>query len=235
MTSKEILSDLKTLGKESIKKVLVKHGAREPFYGVSVEDLKKIQKKIKVNNALALELYDSGISDAMYLAGLIADDGKMTRKDLERWADQAYWYMLSEFTVPWVASGSPYGHELSLKWMESKKENVAAAGWSTYSSLLSRTPNEQLNMKEINSLLERVRKEIHTAPNRVRAAMNQFIICVGGYVEGLSEQAIETAKKIGKVSVNMGETACKIPFAPEYIEKMKKRGSLGKKKKSVKC
>ena len=47
MTSKEILTELKSLGSESIKKVLVKHGAREPFYGVKVEELKKIQKKIK--------------------------------------------------------------------------------------------------------------------------------------------------------------------------------------------
>jgi hypothetical protein len=47
MTAQEILDELKSLGNEATKKVLLKHGAREPFFGVKVEDLKKIQKRIK--------------------------------------------------------------------------------------------------------------------------------------------------------------------------------------------
>ena len=235
MSSKEVLIELKKMGKASIKKVLVNHGAREPFFGVAVGDLKKIEKKIKLDYELALELYDTGVSDAMYLAGLITDGSKMTKKDLNRWAEQAYWYMLSEFTVPWVASGSPFGHELALEWMASKKEHIAGAGWATYSCLLSRKPDTELDLKEIKLLIARIQKEIHGAPNRVRYQMNHFLIAAGGYVTSLSDMAIEAAKKVGKVDVTMGNTACKVPFAPEYIEKMKARGTLGKKKKTVKC
>ena len=46
---------------------------------------------------------------------------------------------------------------------------------------------------------------------------------------------MRTATKIGKVSVDKGDTACKVPFAPEYIEKARKRGTIGKKRKSAKC
>ena len=45
MTTREVLKELESYSSESIKKVFLKHGAREPFYGVKVEDLKKIQKK----------------------------------------------------------------------------------------------------------------------------------------------------------------------------------------------
>lgn len=235
MTTESILKELKTLGKESIKSVLVKHGAKEPFYGVKIEDLKKIQKKIKKDYALSLALYDTGISDAMYLAGLIADDKKMTKKDLNNWVKKAYWGMLSEYCVPWVAAESNYGHELALEWMESPKENIAAAGWSTYANLLALTPDDQLDKREIKSLLERVKKNIHTSQNRVKQIMNMFVISVGGYVPDLTELAIETGKKIGAVSVDMGGTACKTPYIPDYIDKIKKRGSIGKKKKTVKC
>ena len=38
------------------------------------DDLKKYQKRIKKDYQLSLDLYDSGVSDAMYLAGLIADE-----------------------------------------------------------------------------------------------------------------------------------------------------------------
>src|SRR5260370_31423367 len=122
MNATAIVDELKPLGKESYKKVLLNHGVKEPFFGVKIEDLKKIQKRIKKDYQLALDLYDTGISDAMYFAGLIADDGKMTKKDLQRWVEKAYFPLMSECTVPWVAAEGRYGLELAFKWIETKKE-----------------------------------------------------------------------------------------------------------------
>jgi 3-methyladenine DNA glycosylase AlkD len=235
MTANEIVAELKALGNESTKKVLMKHGAREPFFGVKVEDLKKIQKRIKKDHQLALALYETGISDAMYLAGLIADDPKMTRKDLERWVEQAYWYMLSEYTVPWVAAGNPLGRELALEWIESKKEHVAAAGWATLSSRVAVKEDAELDLAELKKLLQRVQKTIHQQPNRVRHVMNGFVIAVGAYVKALTSLALETAAKVGPVEVDMGGTACKVPDAREYIGKIQARGAIGKKRKMAKC
>jgi 3-methyladenine DNA glycosylase AlkD len=235
MTATEILDELKSYGSESIKKIFLKHGAREPFYGVKVEALKKIQKRVKKDHALALALYDTGNSDAMYLAGLIADEKKMTKADLNHWAKNAYWYMISEFTVPWVAAESDHGHELALEWMRSDQENMAAAGWCTYAGLLALTPDEKLDKAEIRSLLATIEKGIHTAQNRVKQTMNGFVIAVGGSVPKLTELAKETGKKIGIVTVDMGGTACKTPYSPEYIDKIIQRGALGKKKKTVRC
>jgi len=235
MTTSQIVQELKSLGNEGTKKVLMKHGAKEPFYGVKVEDLKKIQKRIKMDYQLALDLYDTGISDAMYLAGLIADDAKMTKKDLERWAQGASWSMISEYTVPWVAAGSKHGRELALKWIESKKEHIAAAGWATLSSLVGTKDDEELDVPELKKLLDRVAKTIHQQPNRVRSVMNGFVIALGSYVKWLTDEALKTAAKIGKVSVEMGGTACKVPDASEYINKVKGRGAIGKKRKSAKC
>ncbi len=234
MNAKEIITELKSLGSESIKKVLMNHGAQEPFYGVKVEQLKKIQKRIKKDYQLALDLYQSGISDAMYLAGLIADDARMTRKDLERWVNGAYWYMLSEYTVPWVAAGSPHGHEAALEWIESKKPNVASCGWATLSSLAATKDDAELDLAEIKKLLQRIEKTIHVQPDRVRYTMNGFVIAVGSHVTSLSALAVKTGEKIGTVSVEMGDTACKVPFAPDYIKKVLARGPI-KKRKTAKC
>ena len=235
MTAKAILAELKSLGNEATKKVLLKHGAKEPLFGVKVEDLKKIQKRVKKDHQLALELYDTGISDAMYLAGLIADDAKMTKKDLQHWVQNAYWYMLSEYTVPWVAAGSKYGRDLALEWIESKKENIAAAGWATLSSWVAIKDDADLDMTDLQRLLQRVRQTIHEQPNRVRYTMNGFVIAVGGYVRPLTSLALEAAKNLGKVSVDMDGTACKIPYAVDYIKKIEQRRALGKKRKTAKC
>jgi glycerol kinase len=90
-------------------------------------------------------------------------------------------------------------------------------------------------LAELKQFLQRVQKTIHEQPNRVRYVMNGFVIAVGAYVQSLTELAIQVAEKIGPVSVNMGDTACKVPLASEYIEKIQKRGAIGKKRKTVKC
>ncbi len=235
MTLNEIMQQLQQWGNESTKNVLVKHGAREPFYGVKVEDLKKIQKKIKKNYQLSLDLYETGNSDAMYLAGLIADPAKMTRTNLNDWVEKAYWYMISEFTVAWIASESPFGTELALEWIESDKENIASSGWATLASIAALKSDEEMDIPLYKTLLERVSKTIHKEKNRVRCAINGFVIAVGGYCPQLTQEAQKAAATIGKVKVDMGGTACKVPLATEYITKMHDRGTLGKKRKTAIC
>src|SRR5215208_4500868 len=100
MTVAEVVKELEAMGSASIKKVLLKHDIQEPLFGVKIGDMKKIQNRIKKDYQLALDLYDTGIYDAMYLAGLIADDAKMRPKDLNRWANKANGALASS-TVPW--------------------------------------------------------------------------------------------------------------------------------------
>lgn len=235
MTAKEILAQLKELGNPQTKKIWTNYGAKEPVFGVKIEELKKIQKKIKQNHELALELFDSGNSDAMYLAGLISDPMKMTKKDLQNWAEKAYWSMLSEYCVAWTAAESRYGIELGLKWIEDKRENVASSGWCTLASVASIRPDEELDIKLYKSLLKRIEKEIHTERNRVKNSMNMFVIAIGCYIKALTEDCITSGKKIGIVSVDMGGTACKVPEVEPYIKKVIARGSVGKKRKTAKC
>jgi hypothetical protein len=65
--------------------------------------------------------------------------------------------------------------------------------------------------------------------------MNGFVIAAGSYVTSLTDKANEVAASIGKVSVDMGGTACKVPLANAYIKKMEDKGYIGKKRKSARC
>lgn len=235
MTVDEIMADLKANGSESIKNILLKHGVKEPFFGVKVEHLKTIQKKIKSDYQLAKDLYATGNADAMYLAGLIADDAQMSKPDLQTWVEQAVSNNISEYTVPWVATGNALGYELALEWINSPEEYIAAAGWSTLSNWVSQKPDTELDIPGLRALLNRVVESIHTAQNRVRNVMNSFVIALGSYVIPLTDEVIAAAKKIGVVMVDIGDTSCKVPDAVERIMKVKDKGALGKKKKMVKC
>ncbi len=234
-TLKGVMDELEALGTSSIKKVLINHGAKEPFFGVRIGDTKPIVKRIKPCYELALELYDTGNTDAMYLAGLVVDDAKMTKADLNKWVKAAYWASLSESTVPWVATESDHGWELALEWIESDIETIACAGWCTLSCISSYRPDELLDTEAFRNLLNRVRNTIHQQPNRVRYSMNSFVISCAIYLQELTEYANECAKEIGEVKVMMGNTSCKVPSAPEYIQKVADMGRIGKKRKTVKC
>jgi 3-methyladenine DNA glycosylase AlkD len=235
MTTKEILSELKEYGDEKTKNTYITLGAKEPFFGVKVQDLKRILKKTKKNHEISLELYATGNYDAMYLAGLMADETQITKEQLDAWVGQAYFSYLSEYTVPWVAAETEYGFELGLKWIQSDIETIASAGWGTLAYFAAVHEDEKLDTKAYIKLLDIVEKEIHGAQNRVRYAMNGFVISVGTYVEALTEKSKEVAKKIGEVKVDVGGTACKVPLANDYIDKVIAKGRVGIKRKTARC
>jgi 3-methyladenine DNA glycosylase AlkD len=236
-TVASIITELKKKGSEKTRKIYARHGmATDNMFGVSVADLKVMAKTIKGQQDLGCELYETGNLDAMYLAGMVADGSKMTPKELNAWADgAANLQMISEYTVPWVTVENPQGRELALQWIKSKKEHVASSGWCTYSGLVATKPDEALDLAEIESLLGTAVKGINTAQNRVRHTMNGFVIAVGSYVKPLLKQAKAAAQEIGVVTVDMGDTACNVPLATAYLEKIEAAGRVGKKRKTIRC
>lgn len=111
---------------------------------------------------------------------------------------------------------------------DAKQEHVAAAGWCTYAGIVTTTADDDLDFAKIKALLKRVEQDIDGAKNRVRYTMNGFVIAVGSAVTPLAKQAHATAKKIGKVPVDMGGTACKVPVASDYITKIENAGRAAK-------
>ena len=95
--------------------------------------------------------------------------------------------------------------------------------------------DEDLDLDEIRGLLSKVGASIHDQQNRVRHTMNAFVIATGTYVAPLLDDARAVAQKIGKVQVNMGGTACKVPLATAYIEKAVDKGRVGKKRRGARC
>ncbi|WP_232699340.1 DNA alkylation repair protein [Brevibacillus daliensis] len=235
MNLSEIMSQLESLGSEQTKKTFCRHGAREPLFGVKIGDLKKLVKIVKKDQELALALYETGNYDAMYLAGLSVNPKELTKATLEHWVQKAYTHSIAEYTVANVTAESNYALELAREWITDEKEMVATCSWSTYANYISITADDQLNLPEIKDLLTHVEKNIHKERNRVRYTMNGFVIMVGASVTPLHDAAMETARKIGIVHVDVGNTACKVPVAADYITKVENAGKLGSKKKTCIC
>lgn len=236
-TVASVMAELRKKGSEKTRAMYARHGmGTGNLYGVSMADLKVIAKTINGQQALACDLYGTQNLDAMYLAGMVANGRKMSKKELNAWAEgTGNLQMIAEYTVPWVAVENLDGPALAMQWIQSKNEFVASAGWCTYSGLLATKPDAELDLKAIEWLLAAIVKGIHRAPNRVRYTMNNFVIAVGTYVKPLVKQAKAAATKIGEVSVDMGDTACVVRSAVEQIEKIEKAGKVGRKRKTIRC
>ena len=88
---------------------------------------------------------------------------------------------------------------------------------------LLRDDPEAISDAEAVRVLVTIERQIHRSPNRARYAMNGALISIGVFKPALCNQAIEAARRIGKVDVDHGETFCKTPDAVPYIEKASKR------------
>lgn len=224
MTKTQVMTELKKLGTAQNRKVYARHGGGPNHFGVSFANLYKIQKKIKQDHELALELFETGNVEAAVLACLVANPEKIKISDLDRWIKDTNFHMVGSY-IAGLAARSPHFEKQMWKWMKSKKEFVRATGYGTLSSALRE--GKSLKKAEYKRVLKTIEKEIHDSPNRARYSMNNAVIAIGSWTN-LEKEAITTARKIGKVDVDHGETSCKTPDAESYIEKARAR--LKKKK-----
>jgi hypothetical protein len=117
-----------------------------------------------------------------------------------------------------LAAESPHGPAKAREWSSSSDPKLRSVGWVLLGQLSN--ADEKASEEAFLKQIERIEKTIHTAPNAERDAMNMALITFGGRSPALRKAATAAAKRIGKVEVDHGDTACKTPDAAEYIEKM---------------
>lgn len=235
MDFQTVMEELQALGKERTKKMYVSSGAKEPVFGVATGAMKPMAKQIKIDQPLAEELYATGNYDAMYFAGIIADPKAMTTSDFERWMDGAYFYMLSDYVVAVTLSESDIAQDVADNWIASGDELRMSAGWSCYCWLLGNRKDSEFQKDKISAMLDKVKHEIHQAPERTKASMNNFLYTVGISYKPLSEKAAETAKAVGKVELKRENKKPTQLYAYDSIQQGLEKGRLGFKRKYVRC
>jgi 3-methyladenine DNA glycosylase AlkD len=226
MTLNEVMNTLESMGTEQNRKTYARHGVTGKQFGVSFANLYKLQKKIKRDHKLALELWETDNSDARCLATMIADPSVMTERALDAWIESVQNYGLPGLIVQYVAVKSPFARALRERWIKSQKEYVAQAGWMLSGLVAMNDPD--LPDEHFERRLEYIEKHIHQERNRVRHAMNSAVIAIGLRNPRLQKLALAAAARIGKVEVDHGDTSCKTPDAATYILKASKRAKAKK-------
>lgn len=235
MNFETIMQELEALGKERTKKIYLSNGAEEPLFGVATGAMKPTAKKIKTNQPLAEELYATGNYDAMYFAGVIAEPNAMTESDYNRWMDEAYFYMLSDYVVAVTLSESDIAQDVADKWILNDNELKMSAGWSCYCWLLGNRKDNEFSETKISNMLHIVKREIHDLPERTKYSASNFLYTVGISYIPLHEEAANIAKEVGIVEVKRDKKKPMLLNPYESIQKEINKGRLGFKRKYVRC
>jgi len=217
MTLGETMRELEKAGAAQTRKTYARHGACEPMFGVSFATLKALTKRIDVDHELALALWDTGNFDAQNLAVKIVDPARMMPDDLDRWVRGSSRALMCGSYAAMLPAEGPHAAMKCDQWLNSRDERERNAGWTLLGQLAQR--NTTSPDAEFEVRLAEIERTIHAAPNLEREVMNRTVIAIGCRNAALRKAALAVAKRIGKVDVDHGDTACKTPNAAEYIEK----------------
>jgi 3-methyladenine DNA glycosylase AlkD len=221
MNTLEILATLEALGKPQTAAIYKHYGTGDNVFGTLTSEIARLQKKIKIDHALAKDLWKTGNAEARILALLVSDPSKITAADADALVKDGPVRFLGYYLADLVAQ-SPVADARMRAWMKAKEEAHCEMGYSVLAKRLKDDP-AAISDADAGRILATIEKNIHRAPNWVRYAMNNAVIAIGVYKPALEKQAIEAATRIGKVEVDHGETNCKTPDAVTYIQKSVKR------------
>ncbi|MDK9699636.1 MAG: DNA alkylation repair protein [bacterium] len=234
MTITDLMKELESLGTEQNRKIYQRHGAGSILFGVSFANIDKLAKRIKCDQSLAEQLWQTGNADAQTLATRIADPAAFTEMMLEQWLAVCKYHGLVDQFVSNIVAKTPFAEKLQLDWYTSEDEWKGRAGWLLV-GLNAMEGASQPNEYYLEVLAE-IERTIHQEPNRKREAMYNTLLGIGIRSEDLSQAAIATAKRIGKVAIDHGDTSCKTPDAVAYIQKAREHyAAKGVPKKRSVC
>jgi 3-methyladenine DNA glycosylase AlkD len=216
MTLVDAMTALAAAGSEQTRKTYLRHGAKEPLFGVSFATLKVLVKRVGVDHELALALWGTGNHDARTLAVKVADPAGIAVADLDRWARTNMAQMCGAY-VACLASEGSHGVSRAKAWLAAADATTRCTGWTLVGSLAMR--DESAPDAWFLERVAEIEKTIHAAPNAQRYAMNGALISIGCRSAALRKSALAAANRIGTVDVDHGDTSCKTPDAAVYIEK----------------
>jgi 3-methyladenine DNA glycosylase AlkD len=221
MTKDEVIAAMEKAADAQTRKTYLRHGAGEKAMGVRSSDLAKLKSRIKIDHELAAELWKTAIPEARVLSLMVADPARLTTAQATSLVNDAKWRGYG-FYLGLLAARSPIRAELMASWMKSADEHTCENGFMLLSFLLKENP-DAVSDAECGRILGDIEKRIHEAPNWAKYAMNGAVIAIGGFKPSMTAKAIAAAKRIGKVEVDHGVTACKTPDAESTIRKARAR------------
>src|ERR1700754_147014 len=206
-TVAEVLAELAALEDPRARAVNEKHG---DDHGVNLGKLRAVAKRLKTQQDLARQLWDTGDTAARLLALLICRPKAFERDELDRMLREARTPKVHDWLVSYVVKKSPHCEELRLAWFTDADPVVASAGWALTAERVAKQP-ERL---DLGGLLDVIEAQMKGAPDRLQWAMNNCLAQIGIEHAGYRARAVDIGERLEVLKNYPTSPGCTSPFAP---------------------
>jgi 3-methyladenine DNA glycosylase AlkD len=215
-TVDEVMAELAALEDPKVRAVNERHG---DDHGVNLGELRALAKRLKTQQDLARQLWETDDSAARMLAILICRPKAFERNELDTMLRSARTPKVHDWLVSYVVKKSPHAEALRLAWSADPDPVVASAGWALTTERVARKP-EGLDLA---GLLDTIEAELKDAPDRLQWAMNHCLAQIGIEHAEHRSRAIDIGERLEVLKDYPTPPNCTSPFAPIWISEMVRR------------
>jgi 3-methyladenine DNA glycosylase AlkD len=211
----EVMAELAELEDPKTRQVNEHHG---DDHGVNLSKLRALAKRLKTQQELACQLWETDDTAARLLAILICRPKAFERDELDVMLREARTPKVHDWLVNYVVKKNPHSEELRLGWSADPDPVVASAGWALTTERV--TKPEGLDLA---GLLDVIEAEMKDAPDRLQWAMNHCLAQIGIEHAEHRARAIDIGERLEVLKDYPTSPGCTSPFAPIWITEMVRR------------
>ena len=215
-TVAEVTAELAALEDPKTRAINEKHG---DDHGVNLGKLRAVAKRLKTQQELARELWETGDTAAKLLALLICRPKAFGRAELDKMLREARTPKVHDWLVGYVVKKNPHAEELRLAWFTDPDPVVASAGWALTTERVAKQPGGL----DLAGLLDLIESDMKDAPDRLQWAMNHCLAQIGIEHAGLRARAIAIGERLEVLKDYPTPPNCTSPFAPVWITEIVRR------------
>jgi len=215
------MKQLESLGNETRRAHNTKYGAGGNQFGVPLGDLRVLAKKIKTNDELAIELWETGNVDAQLLATLLIKPKNLSADEMDRMVRSVTFTHVADWLNSYVVKQHAEKESLRQEWMTTKDPMAARAGWKLTADRVAESPDGL----DLPALLDRIESEMGKAAPEVQWTMNGALAEIGIHFPKYRKRAIAIGEKLGIYRDYPCSKGCTSPLAPIWINAIVSRQS----------
>jgi 3-methyladenine DNA glycosylase AlkD len=190
-----ILKKLETLANPKAVEGMARYGINpENTYGVSIPNLRKMAKEIRVDHALAQRLWASGIHEARILASMVDDPEMVTEEQMEAWANDFDSWDVCDGCCMNLFEKTEFAYQKAVEWSSKDKEFIKRAGFVLMARLA--VSDKKAKDERFERFFALIKRESSDNRNFVKKAVNWALRQIGKRSPNLNRKALGIAGEI---------------------------------------
>jgi 3-methyladenine DNA glycosylase AlkD len=164
--------------------------------GVSMPKVRQLAKEIKKDQALSLELWNSGLHECRMLASMIGDPKLVTSEQMDKWVADFHSWDVCDQVCGNLFDRTSYAIEKALEYCLSEKEYIKRAGFVLMAEFA--VHDKKVGDDKFIPFFPLIETEAWDDRNFVKKAVNWALRQIGKRNKELHQLAVECAQRISR-------------------------------------